>query len=126
VNWSPHSIEQYVSRIREMPLDDARRELSRLLATAVVTRERPEWLPDRGAHAFMRVGDDIALPLWKNERGELVAATVLIRNMPPSESDRERTSARRRTARAGKRASRLAQKHRGGRRYLAPVLDHNA
>jgi hypothetical protein len=124
VQWSAHAVEQYVARIREMDLDAARHELSAMLASARVTRERPAWLPDRGAHCYLRLGDEIALPLWRNHLGELVAATTLSKSMPSSDEDRERENAWRRNSRAGKKASRLAIKHGGGRRiYLPPTND---
>ena len=123
VAWSPHSIEQFVLRVREMPPEVAARELSRMLATAIVTKTRPDWVKDRGAHAFMLLGDGICLPLWRNHRGELVASTVLTTQMPASDEEREIENKWRRSSRAGKRASRLAQKHRGGRRIDLPSTD---
>jgi hypothetical protein len=120
VAWSEHSVEQFVARVRELPLDDARRELSRMLATATVTKTRPEWVKDRGAHAFMLLGEGICLPLWRNHLGELVASTVLTTSMPASDEDRERENAWRRSSRAGKRASRIAQKRDGHRPVHLP------
>jgi hypothetical protein len=126
VNWSPHSVEQFVARVREMPLEVAERELSRMLASAVVTKTRPDWVKDRGAPAYLLLGDGIALPLRRNHLGELVASTVLTTAMPASDEDRERENAWRRTSRAGKRASRLAMKHDGRRPAYLPSKDDDA
>jgi hypothetical protein len=115
VQWSPHSVERWSERVREMEPDVAARELSRMLAGAVVTKSRPDWVKARYADAYLLLGSEIALPLHANRLGELVASTTLTKAMPASDEDRERENAWRRTSRAGKRASRLAQKHSGRR-----------
>jgi hypothetical protein len=110
VQFSPHCVERFPSRIREVPEDTVRGELSRLLASATVTRAAPHWLRDRSAAAYLRLGDDVCMPLWPNERGELVAATIMrpVSSMH-SPTHRERIS-------ATKRKMREDAKRRGSKR----------
>jgi hypothetical protein len=125
VAWSQHSVEQFIARVRDMPPAVAELELSRMLATAIVTKTRPDWVKNRFAPAYLLLGDAVCLPLRRNGRGELVAATTLTKAMPASDEDRERENGWRRSSRAGKRASRLAQKHSGGRPNYLPSKDED-
>jgi len=116
IEFSPHALERWAERVHAVDLDAARTQLCRMLSAARVTRERPSWIDarEREAPAWLLLGD-VALPLWENAQGELVAATALTPGGFP-ETHRANVNRGRQTARAGKRASRWAQKHHGGGR----------
>jgi hypothetical protein len=81
LKFSVHACDRYAQRIRPA-LDQprVRVELSALLASARVTRERPAWLTNEEgprASAYLVLTDDIVAPLHQHG-SELIASTLLL------------------------------------------------
>lgn len=122
VQFSAHAVERFVERVRpSMDEDHVREELSRLLATATVSRTPPEWLRrEPGTQtptAYLLLGDDgeIVLPLAARRDGSLVATTAVTSKL--CEGQRRQTwNAIKAKRRAGKRARKVVQKRLEGRR----------
>ncbi len=97
-------------------------ELSALLATARVTHTRPDWLTSsEHAIAWLMITDEIVAPLVL--RGEeLVASTVVHKNMTEGarRANRNQAAARRR---AGRKGARTARGHEPGRPRSGPSED---
>jgi hypothetical protein len=124
VNFSGHALERYRERIRPEMTDDeqVRSELSKLLGTAIVTRERPGWVrPGTGAKpaAYLVLADSICLPLVASG-GELIATSTLLAHMVEG-ATRERRNAAGQRRRAGRRDQRNAAKR--GRPRPRPSID---
>ena len=85
VTWSEHAIERYLQRVKPaLEADAVRKELSRLLATAVVSRTPPGWVrPGTGdvtPAAYLLLADgEICLPVIvaHGDDGPWTATTAL-------------------------------------------------
>jgi hypothetical protein len=83
VGFSERAIERFGANLRpSLDLDWVPVELSRLLATARVSRTAPEWYRPgssvvRPADAYLVLGTDVVLPLVERG-GELRAVTTLM------------------------------------------------
>ena len=99
-------------------------------ATAIVSREPPDWFraerpSDRALHrtgAYLVLADgEIVLPLQCHRNGEWMATTVVL-SYDVLYTDRRRAakSAAGARKRAGRAAARMTKKKRGGRRAVAP------
>lgn len=122
IAFSQHAIARFAERLRELPVDQATRELSRLIATATVTRKPPAWVKtNQTPDAYLRLGDDICMPL-RAEGDELIAVTVLDTD-PHAEFKRQEINRYKSRQRAAKRKPRrythahphAGHGHRGGR-----------
>ena len=93
VNFSTHARERFAERLRSGS-SDAVDELSRMLASAIVTTKRPGWFGDseERAAAYLLLGEDVVLPLVARANGELVATTLITRGSMGEEKRQRRTS----------------------------------
>jgi len=128
VNWSDHALQRFGERCRPgLEQADVRRELSRLLASALVTRKPPAWFLSETtmACAYLTLGDEIVFPLHARPTGELVASTAIPRGMVGDQRRETRNRRRARRTRARLTAKRLPRLQ--GRRPEPPAdLDEDA
>jgi hypothetical protein len=127
VGFSDHAVERFSERLRPgIDPEEVRRQLSRMLSAAVVTRRPPEWFrqpPGQHADAFLVVGPDVVMPLRRRPNGELVAATTIGVDTVGDASRTKRSTASRKL-RSSKEARRYARKHHDrGRPAADPRAD---
>lgn len=126
IGFSRHAVERYRERIRpSLECEAVKAELSRLLATALVTRERPAWLTEdeHGTAAYLLLADgEICLPLMRRAAGELYSTTCLFRGQMAA-IHRSRLNSNAQTRRAGKKAGRRANRMETGRPVRGPSAD---
>ncbi len=127
VTWSEHAIERYLQRVKPaLEADAVRKELSRLLATAVVSRTPPGWVrPGTGdvtPAAYLLLADgEICLPVIvaHGDDGPWTATTALTASIAEG-AQRERRNRRAQARRAGKASARKARTYEGGRPRQGP------
>jgi hypothetical protein len=95
IEFSEHSIEQFAERVRRLDPDGVKRELCRLLRGATVSRQAPDWVNvnhDSRPNAYLIVGSDLVLPLYRH--GHVwTAATALTPHFMPESKREKRTQA---------------------------------
>jgi hypothetical protein len=111
VAFSNHAVERFAERLRPgMDPDEVRRQLSGMLASAVVTTKPPEWFkPRQRADAYLVVAD-VVMPLRRCAHDELIAVSA-IEETTLTDASREKRSTYNRKQRSGKQAARHAKKH---------------
>jgi hypothetical protein len=129
IGFSNHAVERMAERLgRDLDPANVRKQLSQMLSGATVTKEPPPWYHTEhrqgGAAAFLCLGDDVVIPLVLHEDGELLATTVITPGIL-TDSQREKRAAATTKFKAGKKASRRAQKRIRGRLRPTPGFEEN-
>lgn len=101
IQLTTHAIERFQQRVRPgLDLEAAGDELARLLATAAIVQDPPDWFARRQARvacSYLVVGD-LVLPLQQSRSGDgtLVAVSCIPRGSLSEMARARRNSARRR------------------------------
>lgn len=119
--FTDHAISRYIERLRPaLEPTGALTELRSLAQAGTITPTPPGWCRHTTADRFLRVGDDVCIPLHKSG-GRTVAPTVMVRDVSPSERAR-RTQAHR----DRRQARRYRRIERPGRPQPAPSAEEYA
>jgi len=106
---SAHAVEQYQQRVKPgLDVAAARFELEQLRLVGEITSDAPVWVnAARPADYYLRLGDDVVLPLIP--QGDGWVATTCVTQLTFTPTRRRAKSARKTSLRARNRAQRRAR-----------------